>query len=105
MNEEQTPKALSEEEFGKLTELLPLCGCGRPQDVGAWVLALLRGFALEGEQLSNFWRSLDDHVPTMFFVHWANEEGYLEHGGSVSGSWITGKGLELLEQLQEVLKS
>ena len=37
-----------------------------------------------------------------FFMYWADKEELTDHGGNVSGGWLTEKGLDVLEDLEEL---
>jgi hypothetical protein len=73
-------------------EILGLCDCGNPDDVMIYIRDLL-------VKLKNTdWGSYDD-MPYMFFVYWANNKEFAEHGTSARCSWLTDKGIELLNDI------
>lgn len=39
-----------------------------------------------------------------FFLYWATNEGFIEHGSSIIGSWLTDEGEELLKDLSIIVK-
>ena len=39
-----------------------------------------------------------------FFYYWCDKMGYTEHGGCIPG-WLTAEGLELLDDLNEIIES
>ena len=44
-----------------------------------------------------------EDMPVMFFLSWANNQDYLEHGATIRCSWLTLKGKELLQDIKIVL--
>jgi len=45
-----------------------------------------------------------ENLEYMFFVYWANDKGFAEHGSTARCSWLTEKGQELLKDLEELEK-
>jgi len=78
-----------------LMELLGFCGCGNPEEVAKYVIKFLR--ILDRKN----WRDYDD-LDYMFFVYWANNKGFAEHGSTARCSWLTDKGKELLAELKKL---
>lgn len=76
---------------------LGLCSCGNPDEITMYVISML-------ERLEN--RSCGEYedMPYMFFVSWANEQGYAEHGTAIKNSWLTDDGKQLLDMLREEMK-
>jgi hypothetical protein len=84
----------------RVVELLPICMCGDPLALAQYVLDMLGRLNVEG------WDSLKwEDLPTMFFISWANDQDYAEHGGSIRCSWLTGKGEDLRDELEKLLQS
>lgn len=84
------------------TGVLPSCGCGDPASIGKYVLDMLTNYVShdgEGPKITPRYEDL----PVMFFLSWADREGYTEHGSTVRCSWISDKGKELIVDLKEVL--
>jgi hypothetical protein len=79
------------------TELLGFCGCGNPEEMMMYVKALLE--KLDKQE----WGAYEDK-PYMFFVYWANDKGYAEHGTTARCSWLTPQGKELLADINTVIK-
>lgn len=78
-------------------EILGFCGCGDPDDTMLYVKEML-------ERLDNQnWGDYEDR-PYMFFVYWANHKGFAEHGTTARCSWLTGKGSELLADINLVIE-
>ena len=75
---------------------LDLCACGNPDDLSIYIRDLL--LKLRNQD----WQSYED-LPYMFFVNWANEKGYAEHGTTIRCSWLTVLGKELLRDLMYCL--
>lgn len=85
---------------------LGLCGCGNSDEITVYIRDLLKKLDVPraGDALKNWeWGDYED-LPYMFFVYWANEEGYAEHGCTVRCSWLTEKGEELLKDIEICLK-
>ena len=80
---------------------LGLCGCGRPQDVHAF---LIRCLATRSEEhgildLKKI-KALISEKPEIvaeFVGHFICDKHLTEHGGSVYGSWLTERGKQVLE--------
>jgi len=54
-------------------EFLGLCGCGNPEEVMDYVRELLEKID------QRKWGEYED-MPYMFFVYWANQKDFAEHG-------------------------
>jgi len=88
------------------TGVLPSCGCGDPSDIGKYVRDMFLKHVKQtgGEDYSCWDNTKYEDLPVMFFLSWADRAGYIEHGSTVRCSWMTDKGNELLDDLNEVLK-
>jgi len=89
-----------------LMEVLPSCGCGDPSSIGVYVRDMFLKHCKQNK-LEDYscWDASDyEDMPTMFFLSWADREGYIEHGSTVRCSWMTVEGDELLIDLNTVLK-
>lgn len=75
------------------------CGCGDPQAASATLTGLLESFDDGGDR-----RFVDKVAPdngaAMLILYWLTDLDLIEHGGSVSCSWLTGKGARWLEALK-----
>jgi len=40
----------------------------------------------------------------MFFVYWANDKGFLEHGSTARCSWLTEKGKSIIVDIEICLQ-
>ena len=74
------------------TELLGLCGCGDPYIM----MIYIRDYLSRLDE--NRWLKYED-LAYMFFVYWANDKEFAEHGTTVRCSWLTKKGKELLADI------
>jgi hypothetical protein len=85
-------------------KVLPSCGCGDPASIGRYVKdMLLRHVKQTGSDDTSCWKHTNyDDLPVMFFLSWADREGYIEHGTTIRCSWMTPKGDELLRDLAAV---
>lgn len=84
-----------------MTGVLPSCGCGNPASIGMYVKdMLLKHVKRSDSSEDTCWcnNSYED-LPTMFFLSWADHEGYTEHGTTIRCSWLTPKGEDLLKDL------
>lgn len=89
---------------------LGFCGCGNPDIVLEFVKeALVRikkrsdldDWGWEGDDVRKHFRNGDDDL--FFWMAWyfIDRSGLIEHGSSVSCSWLTDKGESFLEFLKE----
>lgn len=97
--------------------LLNFCACGRPEDGLRYVrdgLKLLTELSPDGlsvSERSDWFKAREARRLTFFgsdpafwfFAYWADAQDLTEHGGSVGSSWLSGKGQDLLEDLDEAL--
>lgn len=86
--------------------VLPSCECGNPSSIGKYVKDMLLKHVkqTDGEDYSCWDITQYEDLPVMFFLSWADHEGYIEHGTTIRCSWMTEKGDELLRDLVEVEK-
>lgn len=77
---------------------LGFCGCGNPDEIMLYVKEMLE--ALDKQE----WKEYEDK-PYMFFVYWANEKNFAEHGTTARCSWLTELGKELLVDINKILDS
>jgi hypothetical protein len=73
-----------------------VCGCGDPVDMINYVKGMLDD--INNEKFHEY-----SDVPYMFFCNWFDNEGFLEHGVSVRCCWLSGKGKELLGDIDRHL--
>lgn len=85
-------------ELVKLVGELNICGCGCPENVYRLIHAVLK------EILESRVRVNDEVGYYDYMIYQLNEQGFLEHGSSIFGSWITEKGKKLIEALDEMAK-
>jgi hypothetical protein len=80
--------------------VLPLCDCG---DSDAILRYIVEMFRLHVGQ--DTWDTTHhEDMPTMFFLSWATNQDYIEHGATIRCSWLTPKGEELLRDIDTILK-
>jgi hypothetical protein len=79
-------------------EILGFCGCGNPEDIRNYVKDMLI------KLVNKEWGDYEDY-PYMFFVYWANDKGFAEHGTTARCSWLTKLGKELLSDLLTLCKN
>lgn len=75
------------------------CGCGSADLLADKAVAVLKNFELEPTDPSRFY--VGENVTNELLAHWLDSKGLLEHGGSVSGSWLTDKGKEVLQLIKD----
>lgn len=87
-----------------LMGVLPSCGCGDPSSIGKYVKEMLLKYVKQtkSEDRSCWDITKYEDLPVMFFLSWADHEGYIEHGTTIRCSWMTEKGDELLRDLIEI---
>jgi len=73
--------------------VLGFCGCGNPEEVMVYVKEMLE--KLEAKE----WGAYED-MAYMFFIYWANDKDFAEHGTTARCSWLTDKGHELLNDIK-----
>jgi hypothetical protein len=80
---------------------LSICGCGNPEDAYALVRDVL---ALTPFHDNGGWRKARDLIGSNGAYHLVlsqlDEAKLLEHGSSIGGSWLTGKGKHYLALMQ-----
>lgn len=82
----------------KLVDELSICGCGNPKMVYRLIHVVLK-------EIHESSVRVDDYVGYYdYMIYQLNEQGFLEHGSSIYGSWITEKGKKLIEALDEMAK-
>lgn len=85
----------------ELRNELPLCGCGYPQQGAAFLYGLLKLFSEGHENRHQKIASLlpDDGL-RMVVLGSIDEKGWIEHGGTIEGSWLTDEGKTVLAGLE-----
>lgn len=83
------------------TGVLGLCGCGDPKAVANYIKNMFLKHVQQAvpEDHSCWDRTYYEDLPAMFFLLWANNHDYIEHGTTIRCSWMTEKGIELLKDL------
>jgi len=90
---------------------LGMCECGRPDEVEAFVLEILDaqasyrdtpqgGFEAKESRQHSAIKNTDADVIFEFVMHVFEHAGFVEHGSSVYGSWLTEKGRKLISELK-----
>ena len=70
--------------------ILHQCGCGDTDSIVKYISEMLITHVGETTWDSNNY----DDMPVMFFLSWADNQGYIEHGCSIRCSWLTPKGFD-----------
>lgn len=105
---------LEQQEFDNMYHNdLGMCGCGRPEDIKSFLYKLLQNHKkLKNEEITHeeavknrreIIASEDPDTIYEFVFNVLNEAGFLEHGGSVYGSWFTEKGEKFIDLLGQNL--
>lgn len=80
---------------------LKLCGCGNPDQVHKLLLDCAKCFATSPshENIENIEKIIKDNtgVVAEFIAHFLDDKELTEHGGSVYGSWLTGRGKQFID--------
>jgi hypothetical protein len=79
--------------------VLPLCDCGDTDSLLGYIVEMFR-LHVGQETWAN---THHEDLPTMFFLSWATNQDYIEHGATIRCSWLTPKGEELLRDIATVL--
>lgn len=83
----------------ELIDELNICGCGNPNMVYRLIHVVMKDIL----KFSSV--KVDDYVGYYdYMIYQLNEQGFLEHGSSIYGSWVTEKGEKLIEALDEMAK-
>lgn len=83
----------------KLIDELNICGCGNPKMVYRLIHVVMKDI------LKSSSVKVGDYVGYYdYMIYQLNEQGFLEHGSSIYGSWVTEKGEKLIEALDEMAK-
>lgn len=97
-----------------LVEIIHCCGCGSPSTAIKYVMEILsiinkgtpddrtdqESWGLSRKELEAFFKSEGEYY---FVLYNLDHLGFLEHGSSIGGSWITDKGKKFLEDATEFL--
>jgi len=78
------------------SEILGLCDCGNPDEVMGYVYQGLLN-------LKNNIHGAYEDLPHMFWIYWANDRDFAEHGCSARCSWLTAKGKELMRDIETLM--
>ena len=91
------------EEYGELLDLLKFCGCGCPEEAITYLGTILE--AVEARSVSE-WKVNDVHQSVnlpdehpAYWIVWYHLDScdLIEHGGNVTGSWLTATGERALQ--------
>lgn len=90
-----------------LGNLLGFCGCGAPEAALGWLRTTLAAIQ---ERSETDWKSraVEEHFSPLaigaqvVLWYWLDSLQLIEHGGSVSGSWLTPRGCALLQTLNQL---
>jgi hypothetical protein len=84
--------------------VLGFCSCGDPDEVMGYVYDMLRNVA---DCVAHNGKGIEveyEDLPSMFFLYWANKQGFLEHGTTARCSWLTDLGKQLLADIEECIR-
>lgn len=82
----------------KLVDELNICGCGNPKMVYRLIHVVMKDILKSSVKVDDYVGYYD------YMIYQLNEQGFLEHGSSIYGSWVTEKGEKLIEALDEMAK-
>jgi hypothetical protein len=94
----------------KLQDELGICGCGNPDDTLMYIIDVLQlmedyhNNLMTWEEYYEKQHALakaDNEGLSWLLWYWLDDKGLTEHGGNVSGCWLTTKGYEVLQMLNE----
>ena len=83
----------------KFIDELGICGCGNPELVYAAIYNMLKDRQARGDFLVKIDENI--HPYALYMAYMLDHQGFTEHGSSVYGAWLTSKGVELLEALEQ----
>lgn len=86
---------------------LNFCGCGSPEAALEHIYKRLRAYEDCREEKITY--DERDKVflsegEMYFFLYWADNKGYMDHGTSVWSGWVTEKGKILMEDIRQCLE-
>lgn len=97
------------------TNFLGFCGCGDPDENLKYIRDGLAHIDAERTEPFKDWyekwtaeglKIFGNENSRQFFFYWADSEELTEHGGSVSsGGWLSAKGKQLLDDLNELISN
>ncbi len=84
-----------------------LCGC-LPEEFKPWLVQVLEVFHDRklGKNWDESWSKLveligpQDELPYWAVLAWFDMNGWIEHGGNISGSWLTDVGADALNSVR-----
>ncbi len=82
------------------TGILGGCGCGGADELGERAYKILDLFATP--HMERTWSVYNNDVDEVL-AHWLDSKGLTEHGGSISGSWLTEKGTQIHTSIKGLL--
>lgn len=72
----------------KLIDELGICGCGNPKMVYRLIHVVMKEILESSVKVTDYVGYYD------YMIYQLNEQGFLEHGSSIYGSWIDGRWYE-----------
>lgn len=78
-------------------EILGGCGCGSSEDIAELAFNLISLFATDFNDRK--WSVYDD-IEYEILANWMYSKELIEHGSSISGSWLTNKGKAIYSILE-----
>lgn len=95
----------SAEDFLQM-DILNFCGCGNPEESLLFTRKTLQKIKARSDNFCDPTKlsALEGWLgPAYEFVLYVlTEKGIIEHGGSIYGSWLTSKGVQLLDDLNRL---
>lgn len=86
------------------TGILGGCGCGSADDFGDKAFRLLAHFNSEPSQRD--WAIFDENGGFFeLMAHWFDDKDLIEHGSSISGSWLSAKGKHVYKTVEQLKQS
>jgi hypothetical protein len=97
---------------GHIMDELGFCACGSPEETIDFIAEILKVFKWYADSIKDINDNLDRYYDekesklvalcgnekSVYFIkYFLDSKRFLEHGGSIGGSWITSDGLEWLE--------
>lgn len=81
-----------------LWSLLGGCGCGSSDYFAEKSVKVLKHFATE--HMKRDWDIYEDEAAEVI-AHWMDSKGWIEHGTSIGGSWLSDEGKEIYEVIKK----
>lgn len=87
-------------------DAIGICGCGKPGEVAALIYRMLHALGQEDREWDAPRKAAGDPPGTVYelLLHWIEDHGWTEHGGSTYGSWLTDDGRKAMAAARALVR-